>query len=285
MTSPTIRTLDVPGAQLHYRICGSGPLLLILQSGDGDAEGTDALVDRLTDRYTVLTYDRRGLSRSPVDDPSVSPGIAGHSDDAHRLLAAVTHEPALVFGASIGALIGLDLVARHPERVRLLVAHEPPATELLPEPERREAARGQEAIEETFRRDGAGPAMRKLVALAGMDFNDREPDAELPRPKPERVANLGFFLTHDAPAARRYRLDLPALQAVGARIVPAAGSTSRSEVGAERSARALAELLNVELVGLPGGHAGFVLRPKAFAAQLDDVLAGADRDRPQSAQT
>jgi len=40
-------------------------------------------------------------------------------------------EPASVFGNSSGAIIGLELAARHPEQVRVLVAHEPPLFELL----------------------------------------------------------------------------------------------------------------------------------------------------------
>jgi len=55
-----------------------------------------------------------------------------HSDDAHRLLAELSTAPAYVFGSSGGALIGLDLVAHHPEQVCTLVAHEPPADYLLP---------------------------------------------------------------------------------------------------------------------------------------------------------
>ena len=40
--------------------------------------------------------------------------------------------PADVLGSSGGATYGLDLVARCPGRVRTLVAHEPPVSELLP---------------------------------------------------------------------------------------------------------------------------------------------------------
>jgi pimeloyl-ACP methyl ester carboxylesterase len=278
MTVGEIGTLDVPGARLHYKVWGSGPLLLMLQGGDGDAEGTDAIADQLDDCYTVVSYDRRGLSRSPVDDSTRTPGIATHTDDAHRLLAALTSEPAFVFGTSLGALIGLDLVARHPEQVRLLVAHEPPATELLPEAERQAAVDAQQEVEEIFHREGVGAAMRRFIAMTGLDFTDREPHIELPQPKPERIANLQFFLTHDAPAARSYRLDLPALQTASAHVVAAAGSASRSDIGAERCARALAKLLGTGLVEFPGGHSGFLLRPNAFATRLREILAAASTD-------
>jgi hypothetical protein len=81
-----------------------------------------------------------------------------------------------------------------------------------------------------------------------------------------------FFLTHDAPAVRRYRLDWPALRAAADRIVPAAGVTSTGF--AARCARALADELGRPLVEFPGGHSGFLLRPTAFADRLREVLGG-----------
>jgi len=125
--------LAVPGARLHHRLRGSGPLLLMLQAGDGRAEGTDNLAEHLQDRWTVLSYDRRGLVRSPLDDPASVVDLSIHADDASRLLSSCTDRPAVVFGASIGAVIGLELLRRHPGQVALLVAHEPPVVALLPD--------------------------------------------------------------------------------------------------------------------------------------------------------
>jgi pimeloyl-ACP methyl ester carboxylesterase len=275
MTETREGTLPVAGATLYYRVRGSGPPLLILPGGDGDADASNAIADLLVDAYRVVTYDRRGLSRSALDTPADAPrALETHSDDAHRLLAALTSEPAIVVGFSIGALIGLDLVARYPEQVRVLVAHEPPAKELLPGPQAQDAERRQLEVEGTFRRDGVIAAMRQFAALSGMNLEDREPDLELPRPSPQRGINLAFFLTHDAPAVRRYRVDLQALSKATAttHIVPAAGSTSR-DIWTHRCAAALAERLGEDLVEFPGGHNGFVTHPRAFAARLREVLA------------
>jgi pimeloyl-ACP methyl ester carboxylesterase len=199
-------TLRVPGAALYYKKTGTGPLLLILQGGDGDAEGSNGIADHLADHYTVLTYDRRGLSRSRSDGAAEgSIRLETHTDDAHSLLAALTSDPTLVFGVSLGALLGLDLASRFSEQVRTLVSFEPPATQLLPDSERASAKRDHEEVEASFHREGITAAMKKFVAMAGLNFDDREPDVELPRPGPERAANLTFFLTHDAPAVRLYR--------------------------------------------------------------------------------
>jgi pimeloyl-ACP methyl ester carboxylesterase len=196
-----------------------------------------------------------------------------HADDAATLIGELADGPVLAFGSSLGALLGLELVSRHPGRVRVLVAHEPPATELLPRAERQQAVRAQEAIEDLYRREGVAAAMRQFVVAAGIDFADREPAVEVPRARPERVANLEFFLTHDAPAVRRHHLNLEALHAAAEQIIPAAGQHTRAFP--RDCAQALAVELERDLADVPGGHSGFVLHPRAFAARLDELLAAA----------
>jgi pimeloyl-ACP methyl ester carboxylesterase len=263
--------LPVRGATIFYRVRGSGPLLLILPGGDGDADTTDGLCNQLIDRYTVVTYDRRGLSRSKIEAPDENLTLATHSDDAHGLLAGLTNESAFLFGSSIGALIGLDLVVRHPRQVRLLVAHEPPAWELLSDSERAPAMRLQEEAEDAFRREGAEAAFKRFVTLAAVDYNDREPDAVVAPPTAERLTNLSFFFTYDSPAVRRYRLDLAALHAVAKQVVPAVGKSAPNSAP-HKAAKALAAGLGQEVVAFPGGHTGWLLRPKAFARRLAETL-------------
>jgi hypothetical protein len=143
-------------------------------------------------------------------------------------------------------LIGLDLVARHPEQVRLLIAHEPPAWELLPEAERDRATRAVEDAANTFQREGVVPAFKKFVELAAVDYADREPDAVLAPPTSQRDTNLSFFFTYDLPAVQRYRLDVSALKAASTRIVPA-GGRSAPESAPYRAAAGLAAVLGEAL--------------------------------------
>lgn len=267
--------LDVPGAKLYYKLQGSGPVLFTLQGGPGDADGSDGLAAAIGDRYTVISYDRRGLSRSQIDDPAHPIAIGTHSDDASRLLAALTDEPAYLFGSSLGALIALDLAAAHSEQVRLLVAHEAALADLLDEPERGQLKERQRDVEATFEKAGFAPAMQKLIAIAGGFGTDPDPEAQVQRPAGERVArhgaNMQFFLGHDAPSAHRYQLDIEALRSVSGRIVPAAGRLSR-DMMPHRCAQSLARLLGRELHEFPGNHSGYVSRPRAFGEELHRVL-------------
>jgi pimeloyl-ACP methyl ester carboxylesterase len=263
--------LRVSGATLFYRVRGKGSLLLLLAGGHGDADTTDAVCEELINHYTVITYDRRGLSRSKIDASAGSPTTVTHSDDAHRLLAALTTEPAFIFGSSIGALIGLDLVSGHPEQVRVLVAHEPPAWELLPDAERDRAIRSLEDIVETYRREGTKAAFQKFAAFAVVDHADHEPDVVLPQPTPPIEANMNFFFANDALGVNDYRLDIAALKAKSTRIMAAGGRTSHGSLP-RQCADALAAKLGTTLIEFPGSHMGWLLRPKEFAAKLFEVL-------------
>lgn len=85
----TTDLLRVPGATLYYEMRGTGPMLLISQSGEGDAGRSIDLVDQLVGDFTMVTYDRRGLSRSTLDDPARGVTFAKHAQDVHHLLAAL----------------------------------------------------------------------------------------------------------------------------------------------------------------------------------------------------
>jgi pimeloyl-ACP methyl ester carboxylesterase len=231
--------LRVSGATLFYRVRGKGPWLLMLAGGHGDGDTTDAVSEQLINHYTVVTYDRRGLSRSTVNVSAGMPTIATHTDDAHHLLAALTTESSFVFGSSIGALIGLDLVTQRPEQVRVLVAHEPPAWELLRDADRDRAIRSLEDIVETFRREGTNAALQKFATFAAVDHADCEPDVVLPRPTPQIEANMNFFFTNDALGVNNFRLDIAALRGASTRIVAAGGRTSHGSLP-RRCAEALA---------------------------------------------
>ncbi|MGV9778777.1 alpha/beta fold hydrolase [Streptosporangium sp. NPDC003464] len=161
--------LKVPGAELYYEVRGSGPVLLLICGGIYDAAGYTGLAERLAGRYTVVTYDRRGNSRSPLAGAPERQSIEVHGDDAYRVLTAVgvtADEPAYVFGNSSGAVIGLELAARHPEQVRALVAHEPPVLGLLPDRDHWHAV--IQEVEDTFLKEGAGPAMQVFATGMGM---------------------------------------------------------------------------------------------------------------------
>ena len=264
-------TLKVPGATLHYEVCGSGPVLLFTPGGPADAGGFAPVRNALSDRYTVVTYDPRGLSRSPFDGEARDTSVGTFADDAHRLLAALGSGPAYVLGDSSGALVGLELVSRHPEQVWRLVAHEPPLTRLLDDAD--EHVRFAREVHDTYLREGVGPAMEKFLASAGLPQDPPEAPVEQAPEMTEAMVrmqnNLDFFLGHMWLPLGDYEPDVSQLRSRP--ITVAVGEASEGQL-AYRAALVLAGKLGKEPTVFPGGHSGIGSRPETFAGRLHEVL-------------
>ncbi len=93
-------TLQVPGASLYYEVRSSCPLLLMIPGGPMDAGGFQGIAVRLADTYTVVTYDCRGNSRSPMQGSWDDLTVALFAHDAHRLLDAVSTDQADALGSA-----------------------------------------------------------------------------------------------------------------------------------------------------------------------------------------
>ncbi|MFK4069489.1 alpha/beta fold hydrolase [Streptomyces sp. NPDC029674] len=295
MTAPSTGSLRVNGATLHYEVRGQGPLLLLIPGGTGGAASFDGIADELATEYTVVTYDPRGMSRSVLDDPEAEQSVAEHADDAFRLLKllspAGSPERARVLGVSSGAIAALHLLTAHPERVELVVAHEPPIVEVLPDaPEHRALVA---RVQETFRTQGLMPAMAVFAAGLKKDGDATEPksagvkeaepgaaevevaEVELPPQAAARaeqtMANLPYFVGRIVPSFMSYAPDMNRLEAVSDRLVLACGQDSRGELP-YRPAALLAERLGTELRHFPGGHTGLTTHPAEFAEHLRKAL-------------
>jgi acetyltransferase/esterase len=132
--SKKMSILKVPGAQVSYCMNGSGPLLILIPGASGTGESFRPLERQLISHYQVVTYDRRGFSRSTLDGPQdYTNRLTTDADDVRRLIEHVTDQPAIAFGSSSGAIVTLEVLSRFPEHVQLVVAHEPPAATLLPQ--------------------------------------------------------------------------------------------------------------------------------------------------------
>jgi pimeloyl-ACP methyl ester carboxylesterase len=97
----------------------------------GNANVWDGQVDRLSDRFRCVAYDRRGHSRSALGDVEQRT-VEMHGDDAAALIRALGLAPCLLVGSSGGARVALDVVLRSPELLRGAVLSEPPLFALDP---------------------------------------------------------------------------------------------------------------------------------------------------------
>lgn len=270
-----VKKLQVPGARIYYEVRGSGPVLLCIPGGPADAGAFRKLAEELAPHYTVVTYDPRGLSHSPLEGPFVDErAVEINADDASRLMAAVTTQKASVLASSGGAVYSLDLAARHPEQIATLVAHETPTAAVQADP-----ARAREEfidITDTYRTAGLGAAFPKFAAasriqVGGPPPQQGEPTAEQLEAMANMQRNMDFWFGRTMRAIGLYEPDFDALKSGSVRIVSGVGDASRGEVAHEAGLR-LAELIDCEVAVFPGGHGGFESDAPGFAKKLREVL-------------
>jgi pimeloyl-ACP methyl ester carboxylesterase len=286
MNEPTTHTLAVPGATITYDIrrndASIAPPLLLIGSPMG-ASGFPTLAGYLTDR-TIVTYDPRGVERSIRTDDAPESTPDQHAGDLHRLISTLDAGAVDIFASSGGAVNALALVSEHPEQVRTLVAHEPPAAQEVPDWEHALAA--SRDIQETYLRAGFGPAMAKFIDLVShegpltADYADRPaPDpAKFGLPTEDDGSRSDPLLGQNIVTCTHYQFAFDALGTASTRVVIAAGTESEGQL-AHRAATAVAERLGTKVVAFPSGHGGFLGdeygqpgEPEAFAARLRDVL-------------
>jgi pimeloyl-ACP methyl ester carboxylesterase len=273
-----VKTLKVPGASIYYEVRGSGPVLLCIPGGPADAGAFRTLATDLASDYTVVTYDPRGLSHSPLEGSfDDDQAIEINAEDASRLISAVTNGKANVLASSGGAVISLELAKRHPDQVRTLIPHETPCAVLFPDPA--EATAAMIDITDTYETSGLWAAFPKFAAHVGIRQGP-QPEQQ-GEPTPEQIEgqkmferNMNFWFGHTMRAIGLYQPDFEALKKGGVRIVSGVGMESEGEP-ANVAGRNLAKKLECELVVFAGGHGGFESHATEFAKKLRDVLGAA----------
>ncbi len=281
------------GAGLHTEKAGTGPALVLISGGGGDAEMYADVVPLLAERYTVITYDRRGNSRSTLDDAATPIGLAEQAEDVVAILDHYGIDRAYVFGNSGGAIITLEVLARHADRLLGAVVHEPPLVQLLPgSPEQRRFTELRQIA------DNEGP-LRGFVAFGAMTmpnppkvFSTRAGriafaavlraalttsavrqriTGRAPAGMSRLVGNAEILFRRELPEFSLYEPDIERLREVR---VPWRLAVGEQSVGRPyyRPALVLAARLGLPCVDFPGGHTEFQLHPEEFARRLTEIL-------------
>lgn len=261
--------VEILGGSLYYRTQGHGPSLILIGGGPANADTLSAMAAELERDHTVISYDRRGYSRSELDDRDAPVSIEEHAGDVRRILSDLGVGPAMVFGSSIGAVIALGLATSWPDAVARLVVHEPPLGQLLTGADRATFDEGGDDEEDP------GAALNALAGAIGVRRGQAggQPGAGdgAGAGNKARAGDIELFVRRDMPAVGRYHLDLGRLAPLTRRIAVAGGRDGR-DFYPYRCAQRLAEALGMPLTELPGHHAGMIRYPGEFASALEKLL-------------
>lgn len=269
-------TLRLAEADLYHEVRGRGPTVLMIPGASGDGATFDHVAALLADRFTVVTYDRRGYSRSRLHG-RVDTGarLASDVEDASRLLRRFGAGPAFVLGSCSGAIVALELLTRHPEQVRRMVAHEPPIASVLPDADWWYGF--YDELYELYRSQGPKAARQIFKSRLGLGDLPRPPEGtEVPVEFTDMVAriraNQPFWWEYEIRSYPAVPLDVPGLAKLSDRLLMGGGATSR-DLHPYQCSRAVAELTGAPLAEFPGGHVGYMEFPVEFAEALHGRLS------------
>jgi pimeloyl-ACP methyl ester carboxylesterase len=268
--TPHSGLVDVGTTLLYHEVRGSGPVLLLISGGGDDAGQWSHIAPVLAAQFMVVTYDRRGLSRSPRPAGWTVTSVEEQADDAAALLRALNLTPALVVGHSAGASIACGLVARHPDVVRHAVSYEPPLLAVVSNSE--EVVGGFRAmVDQAMAEGGPRRAMEVFIRANAGDAAYESWFASLDPAYLERVfANAATFFSIELPAFARFIPDRDRLRASDVPLTVVVGEDNKDTwYGA--AAHWLVEGTGATLVELPGGHGGFVTNQDEFVALVSRI--------------
>lgn len=118
-TAQTKGYADVNGLKLYYEIHGAGQPVVLLHGGFGTIEMLEPNLTELAKKHRVIAVDLQGHGRTADINRPISPELM--ADDIAALLKYLKIEKTDIMGYSLGGMVALQTVIRHPELIRKAV--------------------------------------------------------------------------------------------------------------------------------------------------------------------
>ncbi|WP_050741267.1 alpha/beta fold hydrolase [Acetobacterium bakii] len=271
------------GDTLYFKITGTGEPFVYIAGGGGDGDLFLPLADKISNKYKVITYDRRANGRSTMNFPDEF-DIAQQARDVVAVLNACGETSAYFFGNSSGAVIALELVATFPEVVKTAIIHEAPLARLAPETEKWQAF-FQSCYARSKKLGGSSMAAVKFmfgIEIPPFDMIKAELKArkylknEPKQPHEIRIPSkqaTDYLIKHELLPVTNYQPQLEKLKENKTKIVIAIGTyaiehhTWLSKIG-ER----LQSQIGCKLAVFPGHHASFMSELEAWSVAIIKVI-------------
>lgn len=265
-------SIEVNDIRIYYEKRGRGPAVLFVSGATGDAGHWTKVADILADAYTVITYDRRGNSRSPRPPGWASTTIGEQADDAAALLHGLDLVPAVVLGTSAAAGILADLCLRHPDVVHGAVFHEPLFQSGVSNPGAVRAGR-KALVEEGMAKGGPRAATELFLRSVAGDEVYQSLDPQL---RERLLGNAEVLFGIEMAPYLAYEPTPDQLAAIPVPRAVTAGAEGHDSASPGHwryeAAQWLAAHLRTTVIELPGAHMGYLGHPGHFAKALRPIL-------------
>jgi pimeloyl-ACP methyl ester carboxylesterase len=270
MSEAETRYLQVNGAKLCFDVVGSGPHILFVAGANGDAGIFYPIREQLRNYFTVVTYDRRGFSRSElIGDQDYTNRIDTDVDDIYQMMKSLTNEKFVIFGNSSGAVVSLRYLVTHPETLSKALIHEPPLLAICPEKE--EYRQYQYDIYNVYKTEGKDAALVKFA-----DFYCNEEDKYLMQHSQGDTSlrtnkNSDYWFEYELRQYTLTEFDWEKVKACKDKLIPIVGILNKGFF-LYKPITHLANLTGTELFEISGSHLGFLTATQPFAEELIERL-------------
>ncbi|MGW1743916.1 alpha/beta fold hydrolase [Nocardia sp. NPDC001965] len=255
-------TVELDCMQLYAEERGTGPDLVMVTGAGGDAGMFDAVADHLAATHRVITFDRRGNSRSTCSHPGPWT-VEQQAGDLAAVCAAMHAEHSILFGTSSGAVIALAATELGYVQPARLLLHEPAFILLLPEGQHLLASLRTQ-LRDVCEESGADVALEWFLLNAGLGIDAQS--ANSPELWARIRKNGSTFFSDEFEALSSYvpkiNSELPPITLL---------HSEDSPEFIQILALASAATLNCRTALVKGGHLGYLEHSQEFARAISEA--------------
>jgi len=278
--NPTYATVENEDCNLHYYYQGTGPLITFIPGGNGHSRQFNNIITLLSPSYTCMTFDRRQMSSSKAKTNKTFSHIQ-KARDVKVLISTMGYKTSIIFGSSLGGIIGFQFAIDFPEMVEHLICHEAPTLMLLPD---------ATAVYEFLRK--CWELSKTYIPAAQKEFDTKfigfgEPG--VPATSGQGAENEVNFWENEFLVVSMYTPDLRKLVLNGTSVGVMAGERSRDAWYA-RTTIEQEKIINnhpqtpklgcLRMV-VPGHHQGFEVETEAFAPYFVEMIETLEKRREE----
>ena len=111
--------VEINGIKMCYQIHGDGYPIVLIHGFGSKKESFMAQIPALSQEFKVISFDNRGAGKS--ERPNMPYTMEMFVDDIEGLMDYLEISTAHLLGLSLGGMIGLNFILKHPKRVNKLV--------------------------------------------------------------------------------------------------------------------------------------------------------------------
>lgn len=270
-------TLQLNGANIDYEVVGQGPVLILIPGANGTGDIFSLVREDLKERFTVVTYDRRGFGKSDLTEPLPERcqnayddyRVKRDSQDINELATYLSDEPVYILGTSSGAIVAMHVLKLYPEIVKHIAFHEPPINTFLPDATYWK--KKNEAIVDDMLNKGLEEGMKTFSNKNNASSEDLDIMSKATSQDEEaqqsRYEEKLFWAKYEIRQYTHSDITLEDLAKHKSRTLLLTGENS-TETFVYKVTYYIAENINIDVKMMPSGHFGYVQQPQQFSEAL-----------------